>query len=163
MRAILLEADWEPRGDYSVTPEETLSRKARMASQVWRNPRFASAVVDDPEPGPGEVIVQVKRCGVCGSDTHCYETDEDGYVIFSGPVQLPVIPGHEYSGEVVAVGAGVQELQVGDLVAAVVSSIKSSKSELSSRFLSHLKFLEACTGGGNRQDLRFRPAVEGGL
>ena len=36
----------------------------------------------------------------------------------------------------------------GDLVAAVVSSIKSSKSELSSRFLSHLKFLEACTGRG---------------
>ena len=118
MRAILLEADWEPRGDYAVTPEEAQSRKARMASQVWRNPRFASAVVDDPEPGPGEVIVQVKRCGVCGSDTHCYETDEDGYVIFSGPVQLPVIPGHEYSGVVVAVGAGVRELEAGDLVAA---------------------------------------------
>jgi hypothetical protein len=64
------------------------------------------------------VIVQVRACGVCGSDTHCYETDDDGYIIFSGPVSLPVIPGHEYAGEVVAVGPGVRNLQVGDLVAA---------------------------------------------
>lgn len=118
MRAILLEADWHPRTGYDLSLEESRTRKARMASQVWKNPRFASAVVDDPTPGPGEVIVQIKRCGVCGSDTHCYETDEQGYVIFSGPVQLPVIPGHEYSGEVVAVGSGVRELEVGDLIAA---------------------------------------------
>ena len=45
--------------------------------------------------------------------------------------------------------AGAKKIfEDGDLVAAVVSSIKSSKSELSSRFLGHLKFLEACTGGG---------------
>ena len=70
MRAILLEADWHPRTGYDLSLEESRTRKARMASQVWKNPRFASAVVDDPTPGPGEVIVQIKRCGVCGSDTH---------------------------------------------------------------------------------------------
>ena len=43
-----------------------------------------------------------------------------------------------------------KNLEGGDLVAAVVSSTKSSKSELSSRFLSHLKFLEVCTGEGGR-------------
>jgi len=118
MHAILLEADWDPRDGYPVTDQESATRKATMASQVWRNPRFSKAVVDDPSPGPGEVIVQVRRCGVCGSDTHCYESDPEGYVIFSGPVQLPVIPGHEYAGEVVAVGEGVRELQVGDLIAA---------------------------------------------
>jgi threonine dehydrogenase-like Zn-dependent dehydrogenase len=118
MRAILLEADWEPREGYPVTAEETQSRKAKMASQVWRRPRFRPAQVEDPSPGLGEVIVQVRRCGVCGSDTHCYETDQEGYVIFSGPVKLPVIPGHEYAGEVVAVGKGVRDLAVGDLIAA---------------------------------------------
>jgi len=118
MRAIRMEADWEPREGYLVTEQEITSRKAKMASQVWRRPRFSSAEVADPTPGHGEVIVQVRRCGVCGSDTHCFETDADDYVIFSGPVQLPVIPGHEYSGEVVAVGPGVRNLSVGDLIAA---------------------------------------------
>ncbi len=118
MKAILLEADWEPRQGYPITPREIETRKATMASQVWRSPRFTASTIPDPTPGPTGVVVQVRACGVCGSDTHCYETDDDGYVIFSGPVSLPVVPGHEYAGEVVAVGAQVQQLQVGDLIAA---------------------------------------------
>lgn len=118
MQAILLEADWAPRPGYPLTTQETQSRKATMASQVWQNPRYTSGRVEDPTPGPREVVIAVRACGVCGSDTHCFETDEDGYIIFSGPVQLPVIPGHEYAGEVVAVGREVRELKVGDLVAA---------------------------------------------
>ena len=118
MRAILLEAKWDPKPDYPVTALETKTRKATMASQVWRNPRFTEGRIPDPTPGPNQVVVAIKACGVCGSDTHCYETDEDGYIIFSGPVSLPVVPGHEYAGEVVAVGSQVRELKVGDLVAA---------------------------------------------
>ncbi len=118
MKAILLKADWEPRAGYDITAEEISSRKATMASKVWRNPYYASGVVEDPTPGPRDVVVKVRACGVCGSDTHCYETDPEGYIIFSGPVQLPVVPGHEYAGEVVAVGSEVRELRIGDLVAA---------------------------------------------
>jgi len=118
MKAIVLEADWDPRPSYQVTPQELESRKATMACHVWRNPRFAGRTLPDPEPGPTDVIVKVRACGVCGSDTHCYETDKDGYIIFSGPTALPVVPGHEYAGEVVAVGKDVRELVVGDLVAA---------------------------------------------
>jgi threonine dehydrogenase-like Zn-dependent dehydrogenase len=118
MQAILLEADWAPRAGYPLTAQESGSRKATMASQVWRHPRYSPGRVADPTPGPSEVIIQVRACGVCGSDTHCFETDDEGYIIFSGPVQLPVIPGHEYAGEVVAVGREVRELVVGDLVAA---------------------------------------------
>ncbi len=118
MRAILLEADWSPRPGYPITPWETETRMGNMASQVWRHPRYTESTVPDPTPGPREVIVRIGACGVCGSDTHCYETDDEGYIIFSGPARLPVIPGHEYSGEVVAVGAEVRELKIGDLVAA---------------------------------------------
>lgn len=118
MKAILLEADWDPRARYPVNEVENTTRKANMASEVWRHPRFAEGVIDDPTPGPRDVIVKVRACGVCGSDTHCYETDDDGYIIFSGPVKLPVVPGHEYTGEVVAIGNDVRHLKVGDLVAA---------------------------------------------
>ena len=92
MQAILLEADWSPRSGYPITAREEESRKATMASQVWRNPRYTPAKAPDPTPAPRDVVIQVRACGVCGSDTHCYETDDDGYIIFSGPVQLPVHP-----------------------------------------------------------------------
>ena len=80
MKAIVLKADWQPRAGYPVTQLEIDSQKATMASQVWRNPRYAEAVIDDPTPSPREVVVKVRACGVCGSDTHCYETDDEGYI-----------------------------------------------------------------------------------
>ena len=63
-----------------------------------------------PSPGPGEVLVQVKACGVCHTDLHAATGD--------WPVKpsLPFIPGHEAAGIVVALGAGVTERQIGDAV-----------------------------------------------
>ena len=118
MKAIVMKADWQPRAGYPVTKLEIESQKATMASQVWRHPSFTEAVIQEPTPSPRGVVIKVLACGICGSDTHCYETDDEGYIIFSGPVRLPVVPGHEYAGEVVAVGKEVRELKVGDLVAA---------------------------------------------
>lgn len=118
MKALQLNADWDPRPGYRLTEEEQRTRKARMACGVFRNPRLEPVELPDPTPGPREVVVAVRACGVCGSDTHCYETDADGYVIFSGPASFPCVLGHEYSGEVVAVGTEVQELRPGDLVTA---------------------------------------------
>lgn len=66
----------------------------------------------DPEPGEGEAVIRVARCGVCGTDLH--STSGHGYTLPAG-AQL----GHEYAGEVVAVGRGVERLKVGDRVAAL--------------------------------------------
>ena len=118
MKAIVLQADWAPRSDYVPTPRELASGKATMASRVWRNPRFAPADVPDPTPAHDEVLLKVRACGVCGSDTHCYEHDADGYILFSGPVRLPVTVGHEYTAEVLEVGPGIKHLRRGMLVAA---------------------------------------------
>jgi len=72
--------------------------------------------VDDPTPGAGEVVVNVKRCGICGSDLHMLE--EEAFGICPGD-----IIGHEFAGEVVGVGAGVTHLHTGSLVS--VSPLKS--------------------------------------
>jgi threonine dehydrogenase-like Zn-dependent dehydrogenase len=116
MKAVLLEGDWDPRRGYHPTEQELKSGKATVASAVWRNPRFSPVELADPVPGHGEVLLRVRTCGVCGSDTHCYERDDDGYVLFSGPVRLPVVAGHEYTAEVVEVGPGVRSLHPGQLV-----------------------------------------------
>jgi|BioPla2DNA2_1021312.scaffolds.fasta_scaffold18497_4 2-desacetyl-2-hydroxyethyl bacteriochlorophyllide A dehydrogenase len=65
--------------------------------------------VETPQPGPGEVLVEVKACGVCGTDVHVL----DG----NFPADFPIIPGHELSGQVVAVGENTRSVQVGDRVA----------------------------------------------
>jgi 2-desacetyl-2-hydroxyethyl bacteriochlorophyllide A dehydrogenase len=67
------------------------------------------ATVDDPAPGLREVVVDVAACGICGTDLHILEGE-------FAP-SLPVVPGHEFAGEVVAVGSGVTEVLVGDQVA----------------------------------------------
>jgi hypothetical protein len=79
---------------------------------------FTWETVPDPLPARDEVLLKVRACGVCGSDTHCYESDKDGYILFSGPVRMPCICGHEYAGEVLEVGPDVRFLKRGDLVAA---------------------------------------------
>jgi len=117
MRALKLDASWSPKATHTVTDFEKDSGKALNANTIWRGPRLQLEEERLPEIAEDEVLVKVQRCGVCGSDTHCYETDKDGYIIFSGPVKLPVTLGHEYTGEVVEVGKGVKTLKVGDPVA----------------------------------------------
>ena len=54
--------------------------------------------VADPAPRPGEVLVRVGACGICGTDLHILDGD-------SPLARYPVIPGHEFAGEVVALGS----------------------------------------------------------
>jgi L-iditol 2-dehydrogenase len=63
--------------------------------------------MDDPVAGPGEVVCEVLACGVCGSDV------TDWYVA----PKLPAVLGHEPTGVVTAVGAGVDSVSVGERVA----------------------------------------------
>jgi 2-desacetyl-2-hydroxyethyl bacteriochlorophyllide A dehydrogenase len=65
--------------------------------------------VEDPTPGPRDVVVEVAACGICGTDLHILEGE-------FAPT-LPIIPGHEFAGTVVAVGSDVQELAIGARVA----------------------------------------------
>lgn len=68
----------------------------------------------EPEAGPGEVKIRVLRTGICGTDLHIESWDEWA----AGAVNAPLVPGHEFVGEVAAVGAGVRDVRVGDLVSA---------------------------------------------
>jgi propanol-preferring alcohol dehydrogenase len=65
--------------------------------------------VDDPQPGPGRVLVHVNACGVCRTDLHV----ADGELPLA---RYPIIPGHEIVGTVVALGNGVRAFAVGDRV-----------------------------------------------
>jgi threonine dehydrogenase-like Zn-dependent dehydrogenase len=63
------------------------------------------------------VVVRSRAVGICGSDVHLYETDDEGYVLLPYRVRLPLVPGHEIAGEVVEVGSAVRSVQPGEPVA----------------------------------------------
>lgn len=62
--------------------------------------------IEVPQIGPGDILVKVKACGICGSDLHSYQ-----HGIFSRPGW---VMGHEVSGEVVAAGEKVEGIKIGD-------------------------------------------------
>lgn len=64
-----------------------------------------------PEPGPGELLIRVKGCGVCHSDLHLVDGDWKDW-----GTPLPIIPGHEVAGVVEKVGDGVSGFSAGDPV-----------------------------------------------
>jgi len=66
----------------------------------------------EPEAGAGEVKIRVQRTGICGTDLHIESWDDWA----AGAIDAPLVPGHEFCGEVVAVGAGVRDVAVGDQV-----------------------------------------------
>lgn len=64
---------------------------------------------DAPSPGPGEVVLRVRACGICGTDLHFYHGDL--------PAMAGLSPGHEFAGEIAAAGEGVTGFVEGDRVA----------------------------------------------
>jgi (R,R)-butanediol dehydrogenase / meso-butanediol dehydrogenase / diacetyl reductase len=100
------------------------------------------------EPGPGEVVVRVATCGICGTDLHEY---------VAGPIVTPVEPhpltgaqnpqilGHEFAGDVVSVGAGVTSVGEGDPVA-IMPLAYCGHCAYCRRGLQHLCATMACVG-----------------
>lgn len=73
---------------------------------------LAFETLPDPTPGEGQVAVKVGRCGICGSDLHM--TEDAMYGCRHGDVL-----GHEFAGEVVALGKGTDGLEIGDFVSVI--------------------------------------------
>ena len=79
---------------------KTQRRPGHVALREWPEPTI----------GPQEVLIEVRACGICGTDVHVYQG-----TVSSDP---PVVLGHELSGVVVEVGAEVSHLKAGDAVSA---------------------------------------------
>jgi hypothetical protein len=118
MKALILDAKWEPKSDYKLSEFEKRTGKAVTGNSVWRYPKLEVKDIPMPKVKPTEVLIKVKACGVCGSDMHFYETDQDKYILYPGLTKFPAALGHEFSGQVVEIGKEVTDLKVGDMVTA---------------------------------------------
>ncbi len=105
MKTIELKAKWDPKPGFKLGSKDIEGILTYLGSQVWRNP--VVEVVEKPKPQikSNEVLIKVKRCGICGSDVHMAQTYEDGYIYYPGLTAFPATLGHEFAGEIVEVGS----------------------------------------------------------
>ena len=81
-----------------------------LAARIHAKEDLRLDAFDTPSPGAGEVLLKLGAGGICGSDLHYYFEGRNGSFV----VREPLIPGHEASGVVVSVGAGVTRVKPGD-------------------------------------------------
>jgi len=72
--------------------------------------RVAVKQIADPTPLPSEAVVKVEACGICATDIHVLRGE-------FAPTRYPIVPGHEFCGEVIAIGGEVRNVKIGDFVA----------------------------------------------
>ncbi len=94
-----------------------------MRAAVWygRQDTRVMDVPDAPDPGPGEVKIQVGWTGICGTDLHEWAAGPIWMPMEPHPLTgkaAPLIQGHEFAGVIAEVGPGVEHLKVGDRVTA---------------------------------------------
>src|SRR4030066_1207401 len=104
MQGVTLVADWDPKPDFKLGAKDIEGRQTYLGSLVWRHPRVEVREYDIPTPGPEQVLLEVKACGICGSDVHMAQAEADGYIFYPGLTGFPSILGHEFSGVVVDAG-----------------------------------------------------------
>jgi len=109
MKGVTLVADWDPKPEFKLGSKDIDGRQTYLGSQVYRNPRLEIREYDIPTPGPNEVLLQVKACGICGSDVHMAQAGDDGYIYYPGLTGFPCILGHELSGVVVEAGKDARD------------------------------------------------------
>lgn len=84
-----------------------ISVPKKMQAAVLRGPNdLVSETQEVPQPGPGEMLVRIRACGICGSDLMDWYVEQ----------KAPFVFGHEPTGDVVRVGAGVTAFRPGDRV-----------------------------------------------
>ncbi|MCG8605409.1 alcohol dehydrogenase catalytic domain-containing protein [bacterium] len=104
MKAATLFADWQAKPDFKLGAKDIEGQLTYLGSRVWRHPRIELVDKELPKPSPTEVLIEVQACGICGSDVHMRQADEDGYIFYPGLTAFPVTLGHEFSGRVVEAG-----------------------------------------------------------
>jgi threonine dehydrogenase-like Zn-dependent dehydrogenase len=143
MKGLVLTAEWKPKDGYEVTPSEEASRRARLGNMVWHNPTVAVGHRPDPDLSHDhDVVIRNRACGICGTDLYLFVPDKDGYLNLPYNARLPIAIGHEYAGEVVAIGDAVTRVKPGDPVA-VEAQVNCGKCRTCLRGLtSNCEFLE---------------------
>jgi len=104
MLGVTLRAKWDPKPNFRLGMKDIEGKQTYLGSKVWRYPALSIEEHPVPEPGPEDAVIEVKACGICGSDVHMAQADKQGYIWYPGLTGFPCILGHEFAGVVIAAG-----------------------------------------------------------
>ncbi len=96
--------------------------KTRTASLDLRKPKVLVVDIPDPKVGPTDILIKIRACGICGSDVAMANEDAKGFVTYPFMMSNYIVPGHEFSGIVAAIGKQVKkywpDIEIGEPVTA---------------------------------------------
>jgi len=84
----------------------------KVLSKLHAKPGIWMSTADKPELGHNDVLIRIRKTAICGTDMHIYHWDEWS----QNTIAVPMIIGHEYVGEIVAIGQEVRGFEIGDRV-----------------------------------------------
>lgn len=84
----------------------------KALAKLEDKPGIWTTHVDTPEIGHNDVLIRIRRTAICGTDMHIYKWDDWS----RATVPVPMVTGHEYSGEIVEMGSEVRGFEIGDRV-----------------------------------------------
>jgi threonine dehydrogenase-like Zn-dependent dehydrogenase len=113
METVSLFAKWDPKPEFKLGSKDIEGMLTYLGSKVWRYPHIEIVEKEIPVPGLTEVLIEVKACGICGSDVHMMQTDDDGYIYYPGLTAFPCTLGHEFSGKVTGAGKNALNKRTG--------------------------------------------------
>ena len=82
MKTVTLHATWEPREGFKLGMKDIDGKLTYLGSKVWRQPHVELEEKTIPNVKGDEVLIEVEACGICGSDVHMAQADEDGYIYY---------------------------------------------------------------------------------
>lgn len=117
MRAVVIDSEvLDPRHS------EDSFYKTKTANRHLQHPKVLLADLPEPHLGPTDILINIRACGLCGSDIAMTSTDTDGFVQYPFMMSSFIVPGHEFAGQVALYGKDVRtywpDIQVGDCVTA---------------------------------------------
>jgi threonine dehydrogenase-like Zn-dependent dehydrogenase len=86
-------------------PKDIEGKRTYSGNMVWKNPQIRIKEKPIPDIADDEVLVKVRAVGICGTDIHMAQADNDGYISYPGLTAFPVTIGHEFAGEILKRGS----------------------------------------------------------
>ena len=104
MKAVKVRSTWDARPDYRAGRRDIRGELSDKGNYVWRNPKISIEDVDIPKLQLDEVLIEVKACGICGTDVRLVQRDGRGYQLYPVLSSSNLTIGHEFSGVVIEAG-----------------------------------------------------------
>ena len=82
MKAVVIDAKWQPKKEFKLGPKDRDGKLTYLGSMVWNSPEIRIEDKPVPDIAADEVLVEIRGAGICGTDVHLLQADDQGYIFY---------------------------------------------------------------------------------